>query len=84
MSKYEDVEVICPYFVKFFRNSSIKCESQVPGFKGILQKKNRVQVRDYAIKYCCSYEYFKCPYAAMMIKEDMRNEQKRASLHDTV
>lgn len=69
MGDFKDADIICPFF-KRFKHNAIECESVVKGFDTKLQKHNNVQIRSYINKYCSTYEYKKCPYAAYRERED--------------
>ena len=67
--RWKAVDVICPYF-KRFKGNAIECESLVKGFDAIKKMQKPEYIQKYACKYCNTFEYYKCPHAALMEREE--------------
>lgn len=83
MSYYGEQDIICPYYVNQNKYALI-CEGILEEtysfgmnrFNTVTKKKNHVD------KYCCSYDFKKCPYAAIMENIYGGNEVKKKSLRE--
>lgn len=83
MSYYGEQDIICPYYVNQNKYALI-CEGileeayslSMNRFGTVTKKKNHMD------KYCCCYDYKKCPYAAVMEGIYGGNEVKKRSLRE--
>ena len=68
MSDYNCAKAICPYY-KQFKKQEIICEGIIDNTAIHIGFGNVHDLRRHVKKYCCHYDYEKCPVAKMLTEK---------------